>query len=237
MSKILKKVIAVGKAFASPFWHKSSLAVTLLIFVVLAAALGHAQGSIVLVQHTSQDAGITTSSTLAFSGNNTAGNWIAVVIRAGNSSSEVFTVTDSNKNTYHQAVQLAQTIAGETLGIFYAENVKGGPNTVMASDTISSPFRLAIMEYSGVATANSLDVTAKAQGTGTSPSSGNATTTASGDLLLGAVLSTNAANFTASSGYTIEASVPAEPNSKLIVEDEIQGSAGMASASASLRRF
>jgi len=42
-------------------------------------------GSIKLVQHTSKDAGITNSSTLAFPTNNTAGNFIAVIIRAGKS--------------------------------------------------------------------------------------------------------------------------------------------------------
>src|SRR5256886_11037124 len=99
-------------------------------------------GGTTLVQHTSKDAGTTTSSSLAFNLNNTTGNWIAVVIRAGRSG-QVFTVTDSRRNTYHQAVQFNVTVDGpngDTLGIFYAENIAGGGNTITVSDTISGTF-------------------------------------------------------------------------------------------------
>src|SRR5207244_12601210 len=110
-------------------------------------------------------------------------------VRAGHSG-QTFTVTDSIGNTYHQAVLLNITVDtpnGDTLAIFYAENILGGANTITVSDTISGILRFAILEYAGVATSNSLDVTASAQGTSASPNSGNATTTANGDLLLGAI--------------------------------------------------
>jgi hypothetical protein len=58
--------------------------------------------SISLVQHTSIDAGTTTTCSVAFKSNNTAGNWIAVVIRAGLSNSQIFTVKDSIGNTYNK---------------------------------------------------------------------------------------------------------------------------------------
>jgi hypothetical protein len=207
----------------------------LLLCLLLGGALAHAQGpTITLVQHTSLDAGTVTSSTLGFTSNNTAGNWIAVVVRAGNSSSQAFTITDSNGNIYHQALQLGVTANPITVGIYYAENIKGGANTITVSDTVLAPLRFAILEYAGVATTNSLDVTATAQGISTSPNSGNATTTSNGDLLLGAVVATNTAVFTAGTGYKIEESVPAEPNTKLIGEDQIQSISGIASASASL---
>ena len=45
---------------------------------------------------------------------------------------------------------------------------------------------------------------------------------------------TNARTFTAGSGYKVEDFVPAEPNTKLITEDQIQSIAGTASASAML---
>ncbi len=191
-------------------------------------------GNIVYVQHASTDAGTTTSATLAFNSNNTVGNLIAVVIRAGSSSSQVLNVEDSNGNTYRQAFQLGITANPITFAIFYAENIKGGANTIEVSDTVSGPLRFAILEYSGVATANSLDVTATAQGTSTSPNSGNATTTASGDLLVGEVVTNNTATFTAGTSYTTKEFVPAEPSTKLIAEDQIQTTAGAASASASL---
>jgi hypothetical protein len=49
---------------------------------------------------------------------------------------------------------------GDTLAVFYAENIAGGANTITVSDTISATLRFAILEYSGVARSNSLDLTA-----------------------------------------------------------------------------
>ena len=197
--------------------------------VVTSGGGGHA---ITLVQHASLDSsGI--SATLAFNSNNSAGNWIGVAIRAG-ALNEVFTVTDSNGNPYHKAIQFNETGNGNTMGIFYAENIAAGANTITVSDTTSATLRFAILEYSGVATSNSLDVTATAQGDSASPNSGNATTTANGDLLLGAIMTSDAATFTAGSGYKIEESVPAEPNTKLVAEDQVQAIAETVSASATL---
>jgi hypothetical protein len=195
--------------------------------------LPSAGGNITLVQHKGTDAGTTSSSSLAFTSSNTAGNWIAVMIRGGKTG-QVFTVSDSRANTYRRAVQFSETVDGTTLGIFYAENIAGGANTVTVSDTILGTLRFAILEYSGIALANSLETTTTNQGTGSSLNSGNATTLSNGDLLLASMSSANAANFTAGSGYLTEESVPAEPNTKLIVEDRIQSSAGTTSAGATL---
>jgi len=188
-----------------------------------------------LVQHTGKDAGTATSSSLAFNANNSAGNFIGVCIRAGHSG-QVFTVTDAQGNMYRKASQLAETLDapnGHALAIYYAENIKGGANTVTVSDTIDT-LQFAILEYSGAATANSLDVTASAQGNSASPNSGNATTTASGDLLLGGISTADARNFTEPSNYVIREFVPAEPNTKLVAEAEVQTAAGGAAASESL---
>src|SRR5690242_13736271 len=87
--------------------------VAALLFLLLGGGLAKAQAGIALVQHTSKDAGTTTTSTLAFSGANTAGNFIAVAIRGGLSSSQVFTVTDSNGNTYKKAAQIGFTRSEE----------------------------------------------------------------------------------------------------------------------------
>jgi hypothetical protein len=200
-----------------------------LTFTVTASA-----GGIKLVQHASKDAGATTSTTLAFSANNTAGNWIAVVIRAGKSG-QVFTVTDSHSNIYKQAVLFNMTLDAETNAIYYAENIAGGANTVTVSDTITAgTMRLAIMEYSGVALAGSLDAAIATEGTGTLPSSGNAITSWGGDLLLGEITTANPATFSAGTGYKIEDLVPASPNTKLILEDQIQTAPGTSSATATL---
>jgi hypothetical protein len=190
-----------------------------------------------LVQHAGKDAGSTTSSSLAFASNNTSGNWIGVTIRAGKAS-QVFTVTDTRGNTYRKAVQFnvtADTPNGDTLAIFYAESIATGSNTVTVSDTISgNTLRFAILEYSGVATANSLDVATASQGTSTAPNSGNVVTTSPGDLLLGALMTGNGQTYAAGAGYIAEDRVPASPNTKLLDEDQIQAAAGTAFANATL---
>jgi hypothetical protein len=209
-------------------------AISVALLLVLGTS-GQAKGAagITLVQDTYEDAGTITSATLAFHLNNTAGNWIGVCIRAG-AIHETFTVTDTRGNTYHKAIQFNQTGDGDTVGIFYAENIAGGANRLKVSDTSSATLRFEILEYSGVAKLGSLDVTAAAQGNSAFPNSGIATTTANGDLLLGAIMTSNPATFTAGFGYRIEERVPAEPDTKLIAEDSIQTTARAASASASL---
>ena len=203
------------------------------LFVVLPRVT---EAGVALVQHVSKDAGTTTSSSLSFVSNNTQGNWLAVCIRAGQSG-EAFSVSDSLGNVYRRAAQLDVTVDtpnGDTLAVFYAENVKGGPNTITVSESILATLRFAILEYSGVATANSSDVSASAQGTSATPNSGNATTTSNGDLLLGVIATANPATFTNGASFIAEERVPAEPSSKLFVEDRVQTSTGTISASASL---
>jgi hypothetical protein len=193
----------------------------------------NASSSFKLVQHASKDAGTTTSASLAFTSNNAAGNFIAVVIRAGRSG-QVFTVSDSRGNTYKKAITFNMTVDPNTMGIYYAENISAGANTITVSDTISGTLRFAIMEYSGVATLNSIDATAVSQGTSVSPNSGTATTSLSGDLLLGEIVTADPATFTSGTGYQIQDFVPAEPNTKLVTEDQLQTVVGSASATATL---
>ena len=205
------------------------------VFLMLLTATGvHAQSAIGLVQHADKDGGTTTTTSLAFASPNTAGNWIAVCARGGFSSSQVFTVSDSNGNLYRRAAQIGFTGSSVTLAIFYAENIKGGANTVTVSDTVSAPLRIAILEYSGVATSNSLDAAVAGTGTSAFPGTPALTTTANGDLLLASIATTNSASFTVGSGYAISDFVPAEPSTKLIAEERIQPTVGSASTGASL---
>ena len=190
-------------------------------------------GGIKLVQHTSVDAGITTSTSLAFPVNNTLGNWIGVCIRAGQPN-ETFTIKDSRGNTYHQATQINQSGDEDTLAIFYAENIAAGANTVTVSDSTQDTLRFAILEYSGVATSGSIDGATANQGSNASPNSGSVVTMTNGDLLLGAVMAADPETFTAGTGFQIVEGVPAEPNTKLIVEYQVQATAGSASATATL---
>lgn len=85
-----------------------------------------------------------------------------------------------------------------------------------------------------MATSGSLDGVAVTEGNSASPNSGSVTTTANGDLLLGAILTADPEAYTAGMGYRIEESVPAEPGTKLITEDQVQVAAGTAAASSTL---
>ncbi len=165
--------------------------------------------------------------------NNTVGNWIAVGIRVGEPN-ETITVKDSKGNTYHSATQINQTGDGDTLAIFYAENIAAGANTVTVSVSTADTLRFAILEFSGVATSGSIDQAIASQGSNASPNSGSITTTASGDLLLGVIMTADGETVTAGSGYQIVESVPAAPNTKLIVEYQVQASSGSTSSSAKL---
>jgi hypothetical protein len=146
----------------------------------------------------------------------------------------VFTLSDTNGNVYRRATQLNVTLDGVTLGIFYAENIRGGPNTMSVADSQSGTLRFGILEYTGVAAANALDATAAAQGNSTTPSSGVAQTTVNGALLVGAVMTANPSNFAPAAGYAVRTSVPNSTGAKLVVEDRVQPAAGPASASGTL---
>jgi Domain of unknown function (DUF1929)/Glyoxal oxidase N-terminus/PKD domain/Putative Ig domain len=192
-------------------------------------------GGIKLVQHTSVDEGIAalSSASLAFPSNNTVGNWIGVGIRVGQPN-ETITVKDSKGNTYHNATQINQTGDGDTLAIFYAENIAAGANTVTISVSSADTLRFAILEFSGVASSGSIDGAIANQGSNASPNSGSITTTTNGDLLLGAIMAADEETVTAGTGYQIVESVPAAPDAKLIIEYQVQASSGSASSSAKL---
>ena len=122
--------------------------------------------------------------------------------------SQTVTITDSNGNTYTDAISQAQTTDGHQIHIFYAKNIASVPNTVTAtfSSTNNHPW-LAIYEYSGLNTTTPLDQTAHAQGTGSAISTGaTATTTSPNELVFAAAGFVN--NFggtvTAGSGYALQ---------------------------------
>jgi hypothetical protein len=188
-----------------------------------------------LVQAASIDAGVVPSTSLAFPSGNSAGDFIAVVVRSG-IANETITVRDSAHNMYLKAVQrsIPGSPGGENLSIFYAENIAGSANTVTVSQTTAGTLRIAILEYSGVATSNALDQTSSAQGKSAAPNAGGVTTTTGGDLLLAGVLSVDPEIYTPGTGFTAEAVIPGEPNTKLLVEQRIQSTAGPAGGGATL---
>jgi len=116
--------------------------------------------AIALVQSTET----TSSTTLAYGSNNTAGNFL-LCMRATGAYSTV--PTDTLSNTWVEVVN-----GGNNWTIYYAANCAGGANTVTAGGT-SQYFTL--YEFSGVKTTSPLDVSGQG--------SEGITTTKNGDLV------------------------------------------------------
>jgi len=127
-----------------------------------------------------------TAASLAFSRANTAGNLIVVYVVWDNPGT--VKLSDTRGNTYTAATARQAWAGGWSAQVFYAPGILAGSNTVKAtfSTAITSFGILYLHEYSGLAGASPVDVSASAVGTTGSMSSGAATTTQASDLLFGA---------------------------------------------------
>ena len=137
-------------------------------------------------------------------------------------------VTDSRGNSYVLAVGPTRG-TGLTQSIYYAKNIVGGTNTVTVTfNKAAAIVDVRALEYSGLDTANPLDVTAAAAGTGTTGNSGAATTKSANELIVGAGMTAGA--FTkAGAGFTSR--IITSPDAD-IAEDGITTAAGNYSATA-----
>jgi hypothetical protein len=118
----------------------------------------------------------------------TAGNLNIVVVGWNDTTSTVNSVTDSNLNQYTLAVG-PTTGTGLQQSIYYARNIAPGGNTVTVAFSKAAVFAdVRALEYSGLDTANPLDLPAAvgAAGTGSTANSGSATTATANDLIFGA---------------------------------------------------
>ncbi len=123
---------------------------------------------------------------VTFTAAQTAGNMNVVVVGWNDTTSTVSSVTDSRGNTYTLAIG-PTTGTGLRQSIYYAKNIAAGTNTVTVAFTPAAAFPdVRVLEYSGLDPANPLDKTAGAAGSGTTASSGAATTTAANELIFGA---------------------------------------------------
>jgi hypothetical protein len=146
--------------------------------------------AIAYVQSAYNGANTALSVATAYSANNTAGNFLVAAVHIYNNGGGpgTVTVTDTQGNTW---VEAAGNYTYGGLGnesIWYVENCKAGANTVTVSCTTnggSNYPKLAIGEYSGVATSSSYDTQNHGTGSSTSANSGNITTATAGELLIG----------------------------------------------------
>ena len=165
---------------------------------------------------------------VAYPGAQTAGDLNIVAVGWNDTTSTVSSVTDSQGNTYQLAI-------GPTRGtnlsqsIYYAPNIKGGSNTVTVNFNQAAAYvDVRVLEYSGLSTTSPLDVKAGAAGSGTSASSGSATTTSANELIFGAGMTVGSFG-AAGTGFTSR--IITSPDAD-IAEDRVVSSTGSYTATA-----
>jgi chitodextrinase len=182
----------------------------------------------VAAQATDNEFGSVKSASISFENATTAGDLLIVGIYFGPSSS-IVSVTDSQANVYTQiGTALSSPTNKQSGALFYAKNIKGGPDTVTVRlDAVpeSPGLGIYIFEYKGIDTFSPLDGNAQATGTSHTVSSGNLTTTVPGDLLFGFCVSDNKCR--KGEGFTARST--GEGN---LGEDKILNAAGTTSATA-----
>jgi hypothetical protein len=136
-------------------------------------------------------------------------------------------VKDSQGNTFAQVASQLTSPGGTRSVVYYAKSIKGGADTVTVNLSGTSGWlELYLSEYTGVNQTNPIDIQSGASGSAGAVSSGNATTTAAGDIIYGYCVGDWAC--TAGVGFTARSNF----NNNLI-EDEVAGPAGSFAATGS----
>lgn len=119
----------------------------------------------------------------AFLQDQAAGNLNVVIISWSDQADMVSAVADTKGNQYFSATTLLQA-QGYSQRVYYAPNIKSGPNlvTVGLSGNVPSP-KLRMFEYSGIAKTLPVDMSATNSGNGTVASAGPITTVQPRELL------------------------------------------------------
>jgi hypothetical protein len=136
-------------------------------------------------------------------------------------------VTDSQNNVF-TAIGNQLTSPGQVRSrVYYAKNIKGGADTVTLQLSANSAYlELYLSEYTGVDPTNPIDAQAGASGNAGPVSSGNAATTATGDLIYGYCVGDGAC--TAGPGFS-----PRSNFHSNLIEDQLAGKAGSYAATGS----
>ncbi len=161
------------------------------------------------------------------------GDLSVIVVGWNDSTATVKSVSDSSGNTYALAVGPTVLSGVASQSIYYAANI---PAAAANANTVTVTFSTAavyadvrIAEYSGIATSAPVDVVAAGSGSGTSASSGAATTSFAGDLLLGADITVTGTGV--GSGFTQRMLTVPDAD---ILEDRFVSAAGAFAATASI---
>ncbi len=166
-----------------------------------------------------------------FSSSNTASNVIINLLSWDDHATSTYSCTDSKGDTFANTAIAHNTTNHQFLGICYATNIAGGSsNTVTVTFGAASTYRRIIAaEYSGVASTSPVDTTAtnwSSNGTSSTNgvTSGSATTTTAGDLIIGGVVdAVGTTTITAGTGFTQRNSLN---NKDFALQDQVQTTAG-----------
>jgi len=158
--------------------------------------------------------------------NTTAGDVILVAFDY-NAQLTVTAVADSQGNVYSQIGSPITSPGGAISVIYYANKIKGGPDTVAVKLSANSPFiELYLTEYHGLNATNPIDNHRGATGTTAAVSSGPASTTVAGDIIFGYCLGDLAC--TAGAGFTARSTLDGN-----LIEDVVVGNPSAYAATAS----
>ena len=170
--------------------------------------------------------GSPSSVTLAFPANTLAGDVLLVAFdyEAGVT---VSSVTDSQGNAFAEVGTQLSSPGGALSSVYYASNIKGGPDTVIVTlSAASSCLEAYLTEYSGVNPTSPIDAEAGASGSAGTASSGNAATSVAGDIIYGFCVGDGAC--TAGSGFNARSTLDGN-----LSEDKQASSAGSYAATGS----
>lgn len=208
------------------------LAIAGFAYFILTAS--QAEAAISLVQSTSSATAVGTSTTASFA-NTTAGNLI--IVAAETRGGSTMSVSDSAGNTFTEVKTVTFNFTISRLSLYYAANIVGGADTVKLVDngTSGSAKHLHVFEYSGLATVSPLDqstTSVAVAGSGLSIATGFLTTTNASELLFAAAgTAGQTETFTAGSGYTLEKSTTIAGDSSFGSEDRTVVATGSYNAS------
>jgi hypothetical protein len=166
----------------------------------------------------------------------TAGNFL-IAATAYQLPGTTVTVTDTLGNTWTQLSAYNNSVCGNTDGnysgaqLWYAENIKGGANTVKMQVNAATYIWIAVVEYSGIKTSGSLAASNGfvASTSSSSISAGNVTATGTNNLIFGFFHDEfQNTSMTAGSGYVDEANA----SLTAMIEDNISAAMGTYNPSA-----
>lgn len=198
-----------------------------------------APATIALVQRNSGSVVTTSLITLTLPSAVAAGDLIVVGVSSWPSAPAATAITDTLGNTYALAGTTRKTSYGAYTGIYYTVNTRAGSNTVtFRTASGGSELSMVVAEFSGANAVSPLDAATGATGSSATPSSGNMTPTAAGDLVIGVGTHDGTDVTSAGSGFTLVAVTNENSNTyqPLAMDYKIQATTAAVAATFSLSK-